>query len=343
MNINNTSFSGKLASTFVTLVGITLFAFFLVRMAPGDPVLLLIGERGADSIQYAEMAAQLGLDQSIFNQFLNFIAQAFQGNLGHSVVSDQPVLNELMSRWPATVELGITAMLMAIIIGIPAGIFAALYRNRFPDFCIMTCALIGYSMPIFWWGLLLILFFSIGLDLTPVSGRLDILIDIEPVTGFMFIDTLLPEAINEYGFSAFISALHHIFLPAFAMSTIPIAVFARMTRSSMLEILSEDYIRTARAKGLSEFKVVCRHALRNALIPIITVGGILFITSAITGAILTERVFGWPGIGSYIVSSVYARDYPVIQGSILLIGVFVVLINLVIDQLYRVANPRMRN
>ena len=206
----------------------------------------------------------------------------------------------------------------------------------------MTTSVIGYSMPIFWWGLILIIFFSINLNITPVSGRLDILYDIEPQTGFMLIDTLLPDVHAEYGMNAFYSALSHMILPAVAMATIPLAVFARMTRSSMLEVLSEDYIRTAKAKGLSFMRIIWVHAFRNVLTTIITLGGILFISTVITGAILTETIFGWPGIGSYIVSSVYARDYPVIQASIVLIGLFVVIINILIDILYRFANPRLR-
>ncbi|QZO15130.1 ABC transporter permease [Pseudoalteromonas piscicida] len=335
--------SNRFFSLLVTLLGISFLAFFLIRLAPGDPVMLLIGERGADAEQYQAMVAQLGIDRPLFSQFLIFMGNAVTGDFGSSVVSRQPVLNELLARWPATIELGVSAMVIALLLGIPAGVIAALNRNKVVDFVVMAASLVGYSMPIFWWGLILILFFSIGLDLTPVSGRVNILYDIEPVTGFMLIDSLLPNVYQEYGFTAFLSALSHLILPAFAMATIPIAVFARMTRSSMLEVLGEDYIRTAKAKGLSHYRIIWIHALRNALIPIVTVGGILFITSVITGAILTETIFGWPGIGSYLVNSVYARDYPVIQGAILLIGVFVILTNSVIEQLYLIANPKMRN
>ncbi|WP_299580810.1 ABC transporter permease [uncultured Microbulbifer sp.] len=322
-----------------TLLGVTLLAFFLIRVAPGDPVLLLIGERGSDPEQYREMVVRLGLDNSLIVQYLQFVVSALQGDLGVSVVSQQSVIGELLARWPATIELGVSALLIACLLGVPAGVIAAVYRNSVADFLIMSVSIFGYSIPVFWWGLVLIMCFSIGLDITPVAGRIDILYDIPPVTGFMLMDTLAPQVVQEYGFSAFGSALGHLVLPALTMATIPLAVFARTTRSSMLEVLSEDYVRTARAKGLSEFRVIWRHAFRNALIPIVTVGGVLFVTTVITGAILTETIFAWPGVGRYIVNSVYARDYPVIQASILLIGIFVVLVNGLIDYLYGAINP----
>ena len=205
----------------------------------------------------------------------------------------------------------------------------------------MTGSLVGYSMPIFWWGLILIIVFSVNLGLTPVSGRISVLYDIEPLTGFMLIDSLQKEVIEEEGFSAFISALKHLILPSIAMGTIPLAVIARMTRSSLLEVLKEDYIRTAKSKGLSPFYVICKHALRNALVPITTVIGLMF-GSIITGAILTETIFSWPGIGKWILDAVNGRDYPVIQGGVLFIGFIVVTINLTVDILYSIINPKMR-
>ena len=207
----------------------------------------------------------------------------------------------------------------------------------------MGGSLVGYSMPIFWWGLILIIVFSVNLGLTPVSGRISIAFDIESITGFYLIDTLInPELIEDEGFAPFWSALRHICLPAIAMGTIPLAVIARMTRSSMLEVLGEDFIRTARSKGLSLFRVISVHALRNALIPIITVVGLMF-GSIITGAILTETIFSWPGIGKWLVASINARDYPVIQGGLLFIGVMITFINLSVDLLNTLVNPRMRS
>ncbi|MFC4160298.1 ABC transporter permease [Chitinimonas lacunae] len=332
----------KLGGLLCTLLGITLIAFFVVRAAPGDPVLLMIGERGADPQQYRQAVSRLGLDQPLAAQYAGFVSRASQGDLGNSIVTGRPVGTELLARWPASIELGVAAILLALLVGIPVGVLAAINRNGVFDYLVTAGSLAGYSMPIFWLGLLLILTFSLALGLTPVSGRLDILYEVAPVTGFMMVDTLLPAVRREYGLEAFISALHHLVLPALTMAAVPIAVFARMTRASMVDVLSEDYIRTARAKGLAESRVIWLHALRNALLPIITVGGLFFVSAAVAGAILTESIFGWPGIGSYIVTSVYARDYPVIQGSVLMIGLLVVLINAAVDLLYRAANPRMR-
>ncbi|WP_434632534.1 ABC transporter permease [Chromobacterium sp. CV08] len=332
----------KLGTLLCTLLGITLIAFFVIRLAPGNPVLLMIGERGADPRQYQEALHRLSLDRPLFEQYLGFVGRASGGDFGSSIVSGRSVKTELLARWPATIELGVAVILLSLLVGVPAGVVAAIRRHSVVDKLITVGSLIGYSMPVFWLGLVLILVFSEMLGVTPVSGRLDIAFDIRPATGFMLIDTLLPEATARYGLDAFVSALHHLLLPALTMAATPIAVFARMTRSSMSEVLGEDYIRTAHAKGLASPRIIWLHALRNALLPVITVGGLFFVSSAIAGAILTETIFGWPGVGSYIVNSVYARDYPVIQGSILLIGVLVILTNAGVDLLYRVANPRMR-
>jgi dipeptide transport system permease protein len=228
-------------------------------------------------------------------------------------------------------------MLFALLLGLPAGILAAVRRNTIFDHGVMGAALAGYSMPIFWWGLLLILLFSVELDLTPVSGRIAVQYYVEPVTGFLLIDTLLSD---EPG--AFVSALSHIVLPAIVLGTVPLAVIARMTRSAMLEVLGEDYIRTARAKGLPAYRVIWVHALRNALIPIITVIG-LQIGVLFTGAILTETLFSWPGVGKWLIEAINRRDYPVLQGGILLIGMVVMAVNLVVDLTYGLINPRIRH
>ncbi|HTL12895.1 MAG TPA: ABC transporter permease subunit, partial [Bdellovibrionota bacterium] len=206
------------------------------------------------------------------------------------------------------------------------------------DYSVMGASLIGYSMPIFWWGLLLIMVFSVKLGWTPVSGRIGVEYDLAPITGLLLIDTLISK---DGGWEAWVSAAKHLILPATVLGTIPLAVIARMTRSSLLEVLGEDYVRTARAKGLSRGRVVWVHALRNALIPVITVIGLLF-GSIITGAILTETIFSWPGIGKWLVKSVTSRDYPVIQGGVLLIAGMIVTINLAVDVLYALVNPRMR-
>lgn len=327
----------KLAIVIPTFLGITILAFGLIRLVPGDPVLLLLGERGGSPEVYTQMQQSLGLDKPILTQYWYFIKNAMTGDLGNSILTNRPVLQEFMSRFPATLELGIVAMIFAITLGIPAGILAALKRNSFLDYLVMGISLVGYSMPIFWWGLILILFFSVGMHLTPVSGRIGFLYDVDNITGFMLIDTLL----SDEPIPAFFDAIKHLILPALAMGTIPLAVTARMTRSSMLEVINEDYIRTAKAKGLSFNRIVFIHALRNAMIPVITVIGLMF-GSIITGAILTETIFSWPGIGKWMVNSVNQRDYPVIQGGILLIATMIVLINALVDILYAYINPRMR-
>lgn len=320
-----------------TLLGVSLLAFSLIRLVPGDPVMLLLGERGASVEAYETMRRGLGLDQPLWKQYVDFVKNAVTGNLGESIVSKRPVLEEFWARFPATLELGVVAVTLAILIGIPVGILAAVKRNSFFDYTFIGASLAGYSMPIFWWGLILILFFSIKLAWLPVSGRIAMEYDIPVQTGFLLIDSLR----SEEGGPAFWSALKHLVLPAMALGTIPLAIISRMTRSSLLEVIGEDYIRTARAKGLSSFRVVWLHALRNALIPIVTVIGLIFGT-IVTGAILTETIFSWPGIGKWLVKSVTSRDYPVIQGGILLIATAIVTINLLVDVAYAMVNPRVR-
>lgn len=317
-------------------LGITALTFFLIRLAPGDPILLLAGERGVSAERYAELQHQFGFDQPLIIQFFDYLWQVLNGNLGTSVVTQVPVLEEFGKLFPATLELAVIAMVFATLIGIPAGVLAAVKRNTAIDHSITTVSLVGYSMPIFWWALLLILFFSVNLGWTPVAGRLNFIYDIDRVTGFMLIDTLMAGDRD-----AFYDALHHLVLPAIVLATIPLAVITRMTRSSMLEVLKQDYIRTARAKGLSEFSVIFKHALRNALIPVVTVIG-LQTSILLTGAILTEIIFSWPGIGKWILEAVYRRDYPVVQGGVLMIAALVILVNTAVDLLYVVINPVIR-
>lgn len=325
-----------------TLLGISLICFFLIRLIPGDPVLNLVGERGIDPIRYAEMKKALGLHLPIIHQFWIFLTNALHGNLGTSIISNNSVWSEFIERFPATLELGMVGLFFATLLGIPMGIYAAIKRNSFFDYLLMSASLIGYSMPIFWWGLILILVFSVKLGLTPVSGRIDLTFDIPTYSGLYLIDTLQSSVLKSDGFAPFISALKHLILPATALGTIPLAVIARMTRSSMLEVLSEDYIRTARAKGMSKTRVIYIHALRNALIPIITTLALLF-GSIITGAILTETIFSWPGIGKWIVQSITSRDYPVIQGGVLIISFIIISTNTLVDIIYYFLNPKMRN
>ena len=292
----------RLGLVLVTFFGITVFAFTLIHLIPGDPVMLMFGERAVDPAQLEALRAQLGLDRPLVVQYGLYVWHALHGDLGTSLATHDSVLGEFLTYFPATVELAVSAMLLAILLGIPAGIVAALYRGGTTDYSVMGLALTGYSMPIFWWAILLILLFSVTLGITPVSGRVDIAYDIEPVTGFMLIDSLFSDDSG-----AFRSALSHLILPAVALGTIPLAVIARMTRSAMLEVLNEDYVRTARAKGLSPFRVVGLHALRNALIPVITVVG-LQVGSLFGGAVLTETIFAWPGVGSWLIHGIQRRD-----------------------------------
>lgn len=319
-----------------TFIGIVALTFFLIRLAPGDPILLMAGEHGVSPERYAELRQQLGFDQPILLQFAGYLWQVLNGNLGVSVVTQTPVLEEFLKLFPATLELAIIAMILAVAIALPAGVLAAVKRNTIIDHSITAVSLVGYSMPIFWWALLLILLFSVNLGWMPVAGRLNFIYDIESVTGFMLIDTVLAADRD-----AFLDALRHLTLPAIVLATIPLAVITRMTRSSMLEVLKQDYIRTARAKGLSESAVIFKHALRNALIPVVTVIG-LQTSILMTGAILTETIFSWPGIGKWLLEAVYRRDYPVVQGGVLLIAGLVILVNTVVDMLYVVINPRLR-
>jgi len=304
---------------------------------PGDPIETMAGERGIDPVRHEQLRREFGLDQPILVQYGRYVTRVLHGDLGSSMVTRETVLLEFAALFPATVELAICAMLFALVLGLPAGILAAVRKNSVLDHGVMGVALTGYSMPIFWWGLLLILLFSVELDLTPVSGRIGVAYFVEPVTGFMLIDTLLSD---EPG--AFVSALSHIVLPTIVLGTVPLAVIARMTRSAMLEVLGEDYIRTARAKGLPAFRVIFVHALRNALIPIVTVIG-LQIGVLFTGAILTETLFSWPGVGKWLVEAIQRRDYPVLQGGTLLIGTVVMAVNLLVDLTYGMINPRIRH
>ncbi len=327
----------KLAQLIPTFFGITVLSFAFIRLLPGDPVTLLAGERGVTPERHAELMTQLGFDKPIWQQYLLYVSDIFQGDLGKSLVTKQPVLEEFFTLFPATLELSFCAIIFATAIGLPAGVIAAVKRGSWFDHTLMGVALTGYSMPIFWWALILIIVFSTGLGWTPVSGRLDILYFFDQPTGFMLIDSLLS---GEKG--AFRSALSHLILPTIALGTIPLAVFARQTRSAMLEVLGEDYVRTARAKGLAPWRVIGLHALRNALIPVITVIG-LSVGVLLAGAILTETIFAWPGIGKWMVDSISRRDYPSVQGGLLLIAAIVMIVNIAVELLYGLINPRIRH
>jgi dipeptide transport system permease protein len=327
----------KLLLLVPTLLGITLAAFFLIRLVPGDPIEVMVGERKIDDAARARLVTQLGLDQPLALQYGRYLGQTLQGDLGTSIVSREPVSKEFWALFPATIELSLAALALALAVGVALGALAALRRGTLVDQGVMGLATLGYSMPIFWWGLVLIMVFSVDLGLTPVSGRIAVEHDIEVLTGFMLIDAALS---GEPG--AFTSALRHLLLPALVLGTVPMAVIARMTRSSLLEVLREDYLRTARAKGLSPARVVVVHGLRNALIPVLTVVG-LSVGGLLGGAVLTETIFSWPGIGKWLIDSIARRDYPVVQAGILISALTFIVANLVVDLLYGVADPRIRD
>jgi dipeptide transport system permease protein len=330
-------FLGRLAVLIPTFIGVSIIAFSFIRLLPGDPVALMSGERVMSPERHAEITHQLGYDRPIVIQYLDYLGGVLTGDFGTSIVTKEPILEQFFTLFPATLELSVCAIILAVILGIPAGVFAALKRGTFFDQSIMGTALVGYSMPIFWWGLLLIILFSGILQWTPVSGRISLMYFFPSVTGFMLVDSLIS---GQEG--AFKSAVSHLILPTIVLGTIPLAVIARQTRSAMLEVLGEDYVRTARAKGLSPFRVVGIHALRNAMIPVVTTIG-LQVGVMLAGAILTETIFSWPGIGKWMVDSVFRRDYPVIQGGLLMIAGIIMVVNLIVDLLYGLINPRIRH
>jgi dipeptide transport system permease protein len=320
-----------------TFLGVTIVAFLLIRLVPGDPLELLVGERGLSPERHQVLMEQFGFDKPLWRQYLTFLGELFHGDLGQSLVTRQPVLEEFLKLFPATVELSLCALLIATLLGLPAGILAGVNRGTVFDHTLMGISLTGYSMPIFWWALLLIILFSGILAWTPVSGRIDLLYFFPAVTGFMLIDSALS---GQPG--AFTSAARHLILPSIVLATVPMAVIARQTRSAMLEVLNEDYVRTARAKGLPPWRVIGLHALRNALIPVVTVIG-LQVGLLFSGAILTETIFAWPGVGKWLVDSISRRDYPSVQGGVILIATMVMIVNLLVDLMYGLINPRIRH
>jgi dipeptide transport system permease protein len=319
-----------------TFVAVTFLSFLLIHLVPGDPIETRSGERGIAPERLAELRHQFGFDQPMWRQFLHYEEQVASGDLGTSIVTQDSVWREFLQLFPATIELSLCAILFAVLVGVPLGVMAAVRRGTAFDYGLMGVSVTGASMPIFWWGLMAILMFSVTLGWTPVSGRISDAMFVEPVTGFMLIDCWYSDDAG-----ACTSAASHLVLPMIVLGTVPLAVVARMTRSAMLEVLNEDYIRTARAKGLSAQRVVVIHALRNALIPVVTVIG-LQVGSLLSGAILTETIFAWPGVGHWLVESVQRRDYPVVQGGVLLIATLVMLVNLGVDLTYGFLNPRIR-
>jgi dipeptide transport system permease protein len=326
-----------------TFFGITLITFALIRMIPGDPIEVMVGERSLDPVMHAAAMKRLGLDQPLYVQYFDYVSKLFHGDLGASLKTQESVWKEFTTLFPATLELALCALVFATVFGLLAGVVAAIKRGSMFDHGVMGLSLTGFSMPIFVWGLLAVMFFSVFLGWTPVSGRIDLAFDVAPQTGFMLIDAWRAQIADpSVNAGAFKDAVMHLILPTIVLGTIPLATIARMTRSSMLEVLREDYVRTARAKGLSPARVIFIHTLRNALIPVLTVIG-LQVGTLMGGAVLTETIFSWPGIGKWLIEAIGRRDYPVVQNGILIVATLVILTNFVVDILYGIANPRIRH
>jgi len=317
------------------LLGVSVLVFSFIHLIPGDPALTMLGERATPE-KVEEVRRHLGLDRPIPEQYLIYLGKIVRGDLGISIVRGDPVLTDLLRRFPATVELATAAIFLALLFGIPIGIVSAVWRNSLVDSFSRVWALAGVSMPIFWLGLMLAWFFGVQLRWLPTGFRLDTGTAFEPWTNFVILDAAL-----QGNWAVLRDALRHLILPAVALATIPLAVIARMTRASMLEVLSQEYIRTAEAKGLPQAAVILRHALRNALLPVLTVVG-LQVGHLLAGAILTETIFSWPGIGLWVYESIESRDYAIVQGASLFIAVIFVVVNLVTDVLYAAIDPRIK-
>jgi len=317
------------------LIGVSILAFLLIHLVPGDPAQVMLGEK-ATREALAQLRQELGLNDPLYIQYLRFAGNLLQGDLGRSVITNSLVTDELATYFPATLELSLAAMLIAVVIGVTAGVIAAVRQYSWFDNLSMMGALMGVSFPIFWLGLILIWLFGLVLGWLPPSARLDPSIHLETITNIYLLDAILTG-----NYAAFKDVLLHLLMPAFALGTIPMAVIARMTRSSMLEVMRQDYIRTARAKGLAEWVVIIKHALKNAFLPVLTVIGLQF-GSLMGGAVLTETIFSWPGIGRMMFHAIMSRDFPMVQGGILAIAVIFVLVNLVVDILYTFIDPRIR-
>jgi peptide/nickel transport system permease protein len=327
--------SRRLFHLIFILIGVSILVFLMLRLIPGDPAHLLVGEFASPS-EVARIREKLGLEHSYFYQYFIYVRNLLSGDMGMSIRSGVPIVEEIFVRFLATVELSIAAILISSFIGIMAGVISAVRKYSLFDYVSMVLALVGISMPIFWLGLMLMYLFSVKLAILPMMGRFTMGLDYRSVTGIVILDSLFTGDL-----SLFLNSLKHLIMPAFTLATIPMAVIARMTRSSMLEVISKDYIRTARAKGLSQGSVVFKHALKNAFLPIVTVIGLNF-GLLLGGAVLTETIFSWPGLGRYVVDSLLARDYPAVQGCILLFAVIMVIMNLVVDMVYFYIDPRLR-
>lgn len=324
----------RLLQIIPVIIGVTIIAFTLIHLAPGDPVRTMLGQHASQQ-EIEEIRIKYGLDQPLYVQYFIWLGDVLQGDLGRSILTHEQVSVEIASRFPNTIELAIAAMIFATLIGVLAGIISATKQYSAVDYTVMGIALFGISMPVFWLGIMLMMIFGVALGWLPIGGRIDLLIPFTRLTGFMILDSII--TLNG---EALVSVIRHLILPAIALGTIPMAIIARTTRSSMLEVLRQDFIRTERAKGLSERKVIYKHAIRNAMVPVVTVIGLNF-GLLLSGAILTETVFSWPGVGRLVVDAVYARDYPLVIGCILVFALVFVFVNLLTDLIYTYIDPRI--
>ncbi|HUV72751.1 MAG TPA: ABC transporter permease [Anaerolineae bacterium] len=325
----------RLLSLIPTLFGVSIIVFLFLRMIPGDPALALAGEHATDA-NVERIREEFGLNKPLPEQYITYMGKVLRGDLGRSILSRRPITDEIRVRFPATLELSICALIVALVVGLPAGIISATKRNSRIDNIAMVGSLLGISMPIFWLGLMLNWFFAVRLGWLPSVTRLDSSIDLQRITNLIIVDSILTG-----NGEALLNGIKHLILPAVALGTIPMAIIARMTRSAMLEVLEQDYVRTARAKGLAERVVTFKHALKNAMLPVITILG-LQVGVLLSGAVLTETIFAWPGIGRWLYLSILSRDYPIVQGMALFITSLFLVVNLLVDLSYALVDPRIR-
>jgi peptide/nickel transport system permease protein len=325
----------RLLGAIPVLLGLSIVLFAFIHLLPGDPVTSLLGQHATPALRL-EILKQLGLDRPLYEQYLLYLSQIVQGDLGKSIINNRTVADELASRFPATIELTLGALLFAVGLGIPLGRLAARNVQRWPDGLVTIISLLGISIPIFVLGLTSQYIFAVQLKILPASGRIDPRLHLELATNFVLIDALLSGNTE-----AFVDALKHLILPAIALGSIPLAIITRITRASVLDVNNEDYVRTARAKGISEKRVDSRHIMRNAWLPVVTVIG-LQVGGLLAGAVITETVFAWPGVGRYIVEAIQDHDYLVVQSVILVFALIFLVVNLVVDIGYAFLNPRIR-
>ncbi len=326
----------RLLQLIPVLLGISVIVFAMMTLTPGDPVQIMLGDSLADQAQRDALRRDMGLDLPVMERFVRFLGNALTGNFGLSFFHRRPVMDVILERLPATIELTLVSMIIAIAVAVPLGVLAAVKRDSLLDRIATVGSMLGVSMPGFWFGILLILLFAVNLHILPVSGRIGFGHEVKMATGFVLVDTLIAGRLD-----SFLDALRHMLLPAVTLGLAMSALLMRVTRTSMLEALSQDYVTFAEAKGLSRLRVVGRHALKNALIPTVTVAAIET-GSLLGGNMIIETVFGWPGLGRLVVEAIFSRNYPLVQAAVLIYATTYVLLNFLADLLYTVLNPKVR-